>query len=70
MVICDRSDVVVGLPEGVAAKLDKEKPGWKISGEYASACSTLVVNLSRSSNHCVAVVLVTDGHKGEKIQLV
>jgi len=46
-----KSDVVVGLPDGVAAKLDKEKPGWKISGEYA-------------------IVLVTDGHKGEKVQLV
>lgn len=30
-----KSDVVVGLPQGVAEKLDTEKPGWRISGEYA-----------------------------------
>ena len=27
--------VVVGVPEGVAEKLDEEKPGWRITGEYA-----------------------------------
>lgn len=34
-----KSDVVVGLgPEGntLAEKLDKEEPGWKISGKYVS----------------------------------
>ncbi|KAM0747738.1 DUF89-domain-containing protein [Meredithblackwellia eburnea MCA 4105] len=30
-----KSDVVVGLPDGVADRLDKEEPGWKISGKYA-----------------------------------
>jgi len=30
-----KSDVVVGLPQGKAQDLDKEKPGWKISGEFA-----------------------------------
>ncbi|KAL8292981.1 hypothetical protein RQP46_000675 [Phenoliferia psychrophenolica] len=30
-----KSDVVVGLPEGVAERLDEEEPGWKISGKYA-----------------------------------
>ncbi|KAF8487792.1 hypothetical protein JB92DRAFT_3020399 [Gautieria morchelliformis] len=31
-----KSDVVVGLPsDAVADKLDKEEPGWKISGKYA-----------------------------------
>ena len=32
-----KSDVVVGLgPEGdeLAERLDKEEPGWKISGKY------------------------------------
>ena len=28
-----KSDVVVGLPDGVAERLDKEEPGWKISGK-------------------------------------
>lgn len=27
-----KRDVVVGLPQGKAQDLDKEKPGWKISG--------------------------------------
>lgn len=30
-----KSDVVVGLPEGVGEKLDEEEKGWKISGKYA-----------------------------------
>ncbi|KAF8588114.1 DUF89-domain-containing protein [Ramaria rubella] len=31
-----KSDVVVGLPSNtLAEKLDKEEPGWKISGKYA-----------------------------------
>ncbi|GJJ08300.1 hypothetical protein Clacol_002511 [Clathrus columnatus] len=34
-----RSDVVVGLPNiEMAQKLDREEPGWKISGKYASCC--------------------------------
>jgi hypothetical protein len=43
-----KSDVVVGLPAGMAERLDKEEPGWKISGKYA-------------------VVLLTEGHKGERV---
>lgn len=34
-----KSDVVVGLGEKgdeIAARLDKEEPGWKISGKYVS----------------------------------
>ena len=32
-----KSDVVVGLPSNeLADKLDKEEPGWKISGKYVS----------------------------------
>ncbi|CED85184.1 Uncharacterized conserved protein [Phaffia rhodozyma] len=30
-----KADVVVGLPEGVADRLDKEEPGWRISAKYA-----------------------------------
>lgn len=30
-----KSDVVVGIPEEVGARLDEEEPGWKISGKYA-----------------------------------
>ena len=32
-----KSDVVVGLEsDEIAEKLDKEEPGWKISGKYVS----------------------------------
>ncbi|PWN42868.1 DUF89-domain-containing protein [Ceraceosorus guamensis] len=30
-----KSDVVVGVDEATAARLDKEEPGWRISGKYA-----------------------------------
>jgi hypothetical protein len=30
-----KSDVVVGVDNEVAEKLDKEEPGWRISGKYA-----------------------------------
>lgn len=30
-----KSDVVVGVDNDVAEKLDKEEPGWRISGKYA-----------------------------------
>lgn len=30
-----KSDVVVGITDADAARLDKEEPGWKISGKYA-----------------------------------
>lgn len=30
-----KSDVVVGLPQGVAEKLDENEDGWRISGKYA-----------------------------------
>jgi ABC-type amino acid transport substrate-binding protein len=30
-----KSDVVVGVDIDVAEKLDKEEPGWRISGKYA-----------------------------------
>ncbi|KAL7336712.1 hypothetical protein BJY59DRAFT_761782 [Rhodotorula toruloides] len=43
-----KSDVVVGVPQDVADRLDKEEPGWRISGKYA-------------------VVLFSEGHKGEPI---
>lgn len=38
-----KSDVVVGLGDNgdqLAAKLDKEEEGWKISGKYVSGCRT------------------------------
>ncbi|GAA5989901.1 hypothetical protein JCM10908_002369 [Rhodotorula pacifica] len=30
-----KSDVVCGIPEGKAEQLDRDEPGWKISGKYA-----------------------------------
>ena len=30
-----KSDVVVGLPPGVAEKLDKEEKDWRLSGRYS-----------------------------------
>ncbi|CAD6588003.1 MAG: hypothetical protein CYPHOPRED_004218 [Cyphobasidiales sp. Tagirdzhanova-0007] len=46
-----KSDVVVGIKGEDAQRLDKEEPGWKISGRYA-------------------VILVSEGHKDERVQLV
>lgn len=46
-----KSDVVVGIKGEDAERLDKDEPGWKISGKYA-------------------IVLLSEGHKGEKVQLV
>lgn len=43
-----KSDVVVGLgPDGdkLAEKLDKEEPGWKISGKYVRASSISIGNV-------------------------
>jgi len=41
-----KSDVVVGLEsDEIAEKLDKEEPGWKISGKYVSS-SILIVSSS------------------------
>lgn len=39
-----KSDVVVGLGDAgdeIAARLDKEDPGWKISGKYVSGVALL-----------------------------
>ena len=30
-----KSDVVVGIPLDISERLDKEEPGWRISGKYA-----------------------------------
>lgn len=30
-----KSDVVVGVENELASRLDKEEPGWRISGKYA-----------------------------------
>ena len=30
-----KSDVVVGVDQATADRLDKEEPGWRISGKYA-----------------------------------
>lgn len=46
-----KSDVVVGIKGEDAQRLDKDEPGWKVSGRYA-------------------VILTSEGHKGEKVQLV
>ncbi len=44
-----KSDVVVGLEsDETAEKLDKEEPGWKISGKYVSSFVPIV---SSSSIH-------------------
>lgn len=44
-----KSDVVVGLGDKgdeIAERLDKEEPGWKISGKYVSTISNPAVRLS------------------------
>lgn len=30
-----KSDVVVGIPKEDGERLDRDEPGWKISGKYA-----------------------------------
>ena len=46
-----KSDVVVGLGEQgdeLAEKLDKEEPGWKISGKYVSRGPNRYCNTSNT----------------------
>lgn len=65
-----KSDVVVGLEsDAVAERLDKEEPGWKISGKYVS----ILLQLSKKNElMCYsdqAVVLLSEGRPGEKVRL-
>jgi len=63
-----KSDVVVGLEsDEMAEKLDKEEPGWKISGKYVSLFVLIVcpVVFTRTSK---AVVLLSEGRPGEKVR--
>ena len=44
-----KSDVVVGLGDQgdeIAERLDKEEPGWKISGKYVSIVASPTVRVS------------------------
>lgn len=57
-----KSDVVVGLESNAMAdRLDKEEPGWKISGKYVSRARILLPtkshSLSRLSYCCPRVDL-------------
>jgi hypothetical protein len=63
-----KSDVVVGLGsegDSVAEKLDKDEPGWKISGKYVGLLlwPPFLVLTTRQ-----AVVLLSDGRPGEKVR--
>jgi hypothetical protein len=63
-----KSDVVVGLGldgDDVAERLDKEEPGWKISGKYVSR-SFGAINIRLMSFE--AVVLLSEGRPGEKVR--
>ncbi|SCV72968.1 BQ2448_6893 [Microbotryum intermedium] len=53
-----KSDVVVGIPSEEGVRLDKEEPGWKISAK---------VTFCYSFRLSYAVVLLSEGHKGEPI---
>lgn len=45
-----KSDVVVGLPSNeIADELDKNEPGWKISGKYVSFIRSVFINLLSAS---------------------
>ena len=67
-----KSDVVVGLgDEGdeIAERLDKEEPGWKISGKYVSPCffpdfpsDEIAYPMGQ------AVVSFSEGRPGEKVR--
>jgi hypothetical protein len=56
-----KSDVVVGIPNGVGEKLDEDEPGWKISGKYVGSCLLNTIHghfandLSRLSFSCPRV---------------
>jgi len=65
-----KSDVVVGLgDEGdeIAERMDKEEPGWKISGKYVSPgpCRPPQRRLLIKSQ---AVVSFSEGRPGEKVR--
>ena len=66
-----KSDVVVGLGDKgdeIVERLDKEEPGWKISGKYVSIFATLAVPTALIANESLqAVVLVSEGRPGEKV---
>ena len=63
-----KSDVFVGLEsDEVAERLDKEEPGWKISGKYVSAFC--VIHDSVTLTFLLqAVVLLSEGRPGEKVR--
>lgn len=64
-----KSDVVVGLgPEGdaLAEKLEKEEPGWKISGKYVRVRVGFHDQCTDSTPQ--AVILLSDGRPGEKVR--
>ena len=70
-----KSDIVVGIPDGVGEKLDEEEKGWKISGKvrFASLAThdtMQTVELTRAFVFLrlqYAVVLYSEGRPGEKI---
>lgn len=64
-----KSDVVVGLGDKgdeTAERLDKEEPGWKISGKYVSIVANLAVSMILTGLQ--AVVLLSEGRPGEKVR--
>lgn len=69
-----KSDVVVGLGDKgdeTAERLDKDEPGWKISGKYVSVPfalprASLVNEVTYRARQ--AVVSFSEGRPGEKVR--
>ena len=68
-----KSDVVVGLGEGgeaISERLDKDEPGWKISGKYVSLPPFVFSPWGGShySSNEQAVVSFSEGRPGEVVE--
>ena len=67
-----KSDVVVGLGENgceIADSLDKEEPGWKISGKYVSTSNVPAIDAVSSSRDPAAVRLSFSSLKADRVNL-
>lgn len=61
--------MVVGLPdEAIAERLDREEPGWKISGKYVGWILSLRVGSLMDDVFWQAVVLLSEGRPGETVR--
>ena len=65
-----KSDVVVGLGhdgDKIAKRLDRQEPGWKISGKYVSDFQPAFPLSANYNASFQAVVLLSGGRPGEPV---